>query len=116
MTRRGIAPVLRQALVLEEVSASPDGAGGYREEWVTLGTLYAEVIAGTGRERTADLVTLSMVPWRITVRGAPVGASERPRPGQRFRQGPRRFRILSVAERDAAGRYLLCLAHEEVAL
>lgn len=115
MKAPGKVPVLRHALVLEEAVAQPDGAGGYREVWAALGTHWAEVAAGTGRERTADLVRLSMVPWRITVRGAPVGAPSRPRAGQRFRQGTRLYRILSVAERDAAGRYLLCLAHEEVA-
>ncbi|MFC7705000.1 head-tail adaptor protein [Plastorhodobacter daqingensis] len=106
---------LRQAMVLEEPVHLPDGAGGFAESWEPLGTLWAEIVAGSGRERVADIVTLSMVPWRITVRGAPIGAPSRPRPGQRFRDGLRVFRILSVSERDAAGRYLTCLAHEEVA-
>jgi head-tail adaptor len=53
------------------------------------------------------------VTCRITVRGAPVGAEQRPRPDQRFRDGSRLFRILAVTERDAAGRYLLCFAREE---
>ncbi len=107
---------LSEALILEGPEQVPDGAGGFAEQWVALGTVWAEVVAGTGRERIEEIVTLSMVPWRITVRGAPVGAASRPKAGQRFRSGARIFRILSVAERDPEGRYLLCLAHEEVAV
>ena len=91
----------------------PDGSGGHEEQWQALGTLWAEVTAGTGRDAPVEEFTRATVTYRITVRGAPVGAEQRPLPDQRFRDGSRLFRILAVAERDAAGRYLLCFAREE---
>ena len=105
---------LVRELVLEARRTEPDGAGGYRESWVPLGHHWAEVVAGSGRDIPGEEVTLSSVPYRITVRAYPVGSDGRPVPEQRFREGTRIFRIIAVAERDRAGRYLLCFAREEV--
>ena len=104
---------LSRPLVLEALCTRPDGSGGHEERWQALGTLWAEVTAGTGRDAPVEEFTRASVTYRITVRGAPVGAEQRPLPDQRFRDGSRLFRILAVAERDAAGRYLLCFAREE---
>ncbi|KCV83502.1 Phage head-tail adaptor [Actibacterium atlanticum] len=106
-------PRLTRRLVLEEAQNVADGAGGYDTSWVALGTLYAQVKPGSGRETTGETVPLSRVPYRITVRGAPVGASYRPQAGQRFREGSRLFEILAVTEQDARGQYLTCFAQEE---
>ncbi len=105
---------LSRELVLEARRTQPDGAGGLIETWVPLGRLWAEVIAGTGRDIPGEEITVSSVPYRITVRGAPPGSDARPIPQQRFRDGPRAFRIVAVTERDRAGRYLTCFAREEV--
>jgi head-tail adaptor len=105
---------LSRKLVLEQVQRNPDGAGGFAVTWVALGTLWADVQAGTGGERYAEFVTLSNVAYRIFVRGAPQGAPSRPKPEQRFRDGSRLFRIVAVTEADAAGQYLTCFAQEEV--
>lgn len=105
---------LERRLVLESLARTPDGAGGYAETWQALGTLWAELKPGTGRESFGEAVTLARVPYRITVRGVPEGSSARPRPGQRFREGARVFAILAVAERDRRGHYLTCFAREEV--
>ena len=104
---------LSRPLVLEALRTRPDGSGGHEEQWQALGTLWAEVTAGTGGDAPVEEFTRASVTYRITVRGAPVGAEQRPLPSQRFRDGSRLFRILAVAERDAAGRYLLCFAREE---
>jgi len=106
---------LNRKLLLEEPLQTPDGAGGYSESWAPLGTLWAEVSPGTGSESAGQFLTLSSVPYKITVRGAPEGAPSRPKPDQRFREGTRIYRILAVAERDAQGRYLTCFSREEVA-
>ncbi len=106
-------PRLTRRLVLEAPQRAPDGAGGFVDSWAALGTLWAEVVARSGRERAGAGGALSHVPYRITVRGAPAGAPSRPRPEQRFREGARIFRILSVAEADAQGHYLICQAEEE---
>lgn len=109
------APLLNRALLLEEAQRQPDGAGGSQLAWVALGRLWAAVEAGPGRAREGEAVALSSTGLRITVRAAPQGDPARPRPDQRFREGARIFRILSVTERDARGRYLVCQAREEVA-
>ncbi|MBM9595210.1 head-tail adaptor protein [Roseitranquillus sediminis] len=107
--------MLNRKLVLEEPQKVSDGAGGFTEIWMSLGVLWADVRAGTGSERAAaGVLTVSTVPYRITVRGAPHGAPSRPKPDQRFREGSRIFRILAVTERDPKGTYLECFAREEV--
>jgi head-tail adaptor len=105
---------LSRELVLESMRSEDDGAGGYRETWVPLGVHWAEVVAGSGRDVPGEEITLSSVPYRITVRAYPVGHEGRPLPGQRFREGMRLFRIVAVTERDRAAMYLLCFAREEV--
>lgn len=107
-------PRLNRRLTLEEAVRLPDGAGGFTLDWQALGRVWAEVKPGSGRERAGELVTLASVPYRITLRAAPVGAAARPRPDQRLREGDRVFRILAVTEADARGHYLTCFAHEEV--
>ncbi|AVO38508.1 phage head closure protein [Pukyongiella litopenaei] len=109
------APRLNRQLVLEAPMSQPDGAGGFSRDWVALGTLWAELTARTGRERSAGGGTVSEVGYRITVRAAPVGSLARPLPDQRFRLGARLFTIRAVADAGAAGRYLTCFADEEVA-
>lgn len=104
---------LSRALVLEGAIESPDGLGGITVAWAALGTLWAEVLPGTGRDRAGEEVVLSTVQYRITVRGAPQGAASRPVSGQRFRDGNRLFTILAVTERDEGGRYLVCFVREE---
>lgn len=107
-------PVLNRALVLEQRVPTPDAMGGYSESWVALGTLWADVAAGAGRDLPGEEMTFSSVPFRITIRAAPVGSDARPRPDQRLRDGTRLFRIIAVAESDGAGRYLICFAREDV--
>lgn len=106
-------PVLARKLVLEAPARVPDGAGGFIDIWQVLGEHWAEVVAATGRDGLGEAATLSLVPWRITVRGAPFGSPSRPRPEQRFREGERVFTILAVAEADGRGHYLTCHAREE---
>ena len=105
---------LDRPLTLEAQTRSSDGAGGFTETWTALGTLWAEVAPGSGRDVAGVEVTLASVPLRITVRGARVGSAARPVAGQRFRDGTRLFPILAVTERDLGGQYLVCFAREEV--
>lgn len=107
------APLLNRKLLLEHAVQTPDGAGGFSESWASLGTLWAEVVAGTGSEKAGEFITVSSVPYRITVRAAPVGAPSRPKPDQRFREGTKLFRIKAVSERDPQARFLTCFAYEE---
>lgn len=106
---------LDRRLVLEERRRTADGAGGFDESWAALGTLWAVMEPARGREVTGAAGALARVPWRITVRGAPMGSPRRPRAGQRLRDGGRVFAVLAVAEADPGGRYLTCFAEEEAA-
>ncbi|MDZ7905058.1 MAG: head-tail adaptor protein [Cypionkella sp.] len=108
------APHLSQLLALEEATLAPDGAGGFTPTWVEVCTHWAQITSGAGRQTAGEEVFLSQVPYRITLRAAPTGSAARPRPDQRLRLGPRIFTILAVAERDAAGKYLVCFCREEV--
>ena len=76
---------LSRQLVLEAPQRVADGAGGFMLIWTALGTLWAEVLPGSGREAAGEEVVLAAVPYRITVRGAAVGSTARPKPEQRFR-------------------------------
>lgn len=107
------APVLNVRLQLEHPGREDDGIGGYRLIWRPLGILWAQMRAGTGRERQGEVGAQSVVIWRITLRGAPQGDPRRPLPGQRLRLRERLFRIEAVAESDASGRWLICHAREE---
>lgn len=104
---------LNRQLVLEMPARVPDGAGGFSESWMALGTLWAKVVTRTGRETAGVAAPLSLVAYKIFVRAAPTGSNARPYANQRFREGTRLYRILSVAEDDADARYLLCTAQEE---
>jgi head-tail adaptor len=109
-----MTPELNRRLVLEKAVQVSDGAGGFSESWAVLGVVWAEVVAGSGRDVAGEEVTVSSVPYRITVRGAPMGAPSRPKADQRLRDGTRLFKIIAVTERDAGGQYLTCFAREEV--
>jgi head-tail adaptor len=108
------APQLNHLLVLEQATRAPDGAGGFTSLWTEVCTHYAQITSGAGRTAAGEEVFVSQVPYRITLRAAPAGSTARPRPDQRLRLGSRIFTILAVAERDSAGRYLVCFAREEV--
>lgn len=107
------APQLNRALELETEVRTPDGAGGYSKVWTAVATLWAEIVPGSGRDPAGEELILTSVPYRITVRAAPVGAANRPKAEQRFREGSRIFAILAVTERDQAGHYLTCFCREE---
>ncbi len=107
-------PRLTRRLTLEERETAPDGSGGQIVSWRPLGGLWAEMTARTGREDFVAARVAPVVRWRILVRGTPVGAPSRPRPDQRLREGFRVFRILTVAEHDAEGRFLQIDAEEGV--
>lgn len=107
---------LSRKLVLETAQQSSDGAGGKLRTWVALGIHWADLRIGTGRARGGEEVALSRITYRITVRAAPQGSPARPEPGQRFRDLNRLFTIDAVTEVVPGGVYLVCYAHEEVAL
>lgn len=101
---------LNRPMVLETRVRVPDGAGGAVDGWQALGTLFAAVKPGSGREVQGVEVVTPSVSLRITVRAAPVGSPSRPKAGQRLREGERVFAILAVTE--DGDRFLTCHARE----
>lgn len=108
-----MTPKLNRKLNLETLYRTRDDAGGYTESWHSLGVLWASVLPGSGREAELEGLTISSVPYKITVRAAPIGAASRPKPGQRLRDGSRNFRLVAVTEAKTDARYLICFAREE---
>lgn len=106
-------PELNRKLKLEAPYRTRDDAGGYTTNWSVLGELWASIRAGTGNEAELAGLSISTVPFKITVRAAPIGAPSRPVAGQRLRDGERVFRVLAVTETDAKARFLTCFAREE---
>lgn len=109
------AVTLSRRLLLERPLATPDGAGGFLQTWEKLGTVWAEVVTRSGRATDGGVMSLAGAKYRITLRGAPWGAAQRPTSECRFREGDRVFAIEAVTEKDGHGRYLVCHATEEVA-
>ena len=109
-------PRLTRAMILEAPIRTPDGAGGHQTTWSALGTVYADVKSGTGRQVTDLTAALSKLTCRVIVRAAPIGAPSRPEAGQRLREGARVFRIDAVASYDRGGLYLACFAVEEASV
>ncbi len=109
-------PNLNRKLSLEALDRAADGAGGFTEEWQSLGTLWGEVQPRSGRLGEGEAGAVSVAGFRIVVRGAPVGHSSRPVAGQRFRMGSRIFRIEAVTEREPKSFYLNCHCEEELAV
>lgn len=105
-------PNLTRKLALQERSVSPDGAGGFDTQWITLGEMWADMRPSRGTERVIGARTSTSIGWRIFVRAAPVGAPSRPTPQQRFVEGSRIYTILSVAEVTGQELYLECWAEE----
>ncbi|MGX0902988.1 head-tail adaptor [Roseovarius sp. MBR-79] len=108
------AVTLSRPLVLEAPARVGDGAGGFTEVWEVRGTLWAEVVARTGREGPGEGASVARAAYRITVRAAPQGAPSRPLAGQRLRDGARLFLIEAVTESAAGRGYLTLWAEEEV--
>lgn len=100
-------------LILEGKSLASDGAGGWREIWSPIGTLWADLRPRSAGEREGEAASISRSLWAITVRASPFGAKSRPVAGHRFRHGERLFEILAVQETDASARWLRCTAEEE---
>lgn len=91
---------LNRPMLLEQAVVTPDGAGGHSTTWQTLGTLWAQLTAGSGAEQRGTIAPEGAMRFRIFLRAAPQTSPQRPRPDQRLREGSRIFTILAVSEAD----------------
>jgi head-tail adaptor len=109
------APRLNLEVVLENPVRTADGAGGYSESWQALGTLWAQILPGSGREANGPAGAVSLSRHRVILRAAPVGQQMRPVAGQRLRLGTRRLAVEAVTELPDQPLYLRCDVTEETA-
>ena len=106
-------PRLTRPMVLETPVRTPDAAGGHATIWTVKGSLFAEVMPGTGRQVSDEIAALSRLTCRIVLRASAVGEASRPVPGDRLREGAITYRIEAVAAYDRGAHYLTCYATEE---
>lgn len=107
---------LNRLLALETAQKTPDGAGGYQRSWNEIAQHWCALAPLSARQAAGETVPLAVGGYEITLRALPFDHAQRPRAGQAFRHGTRRFVVTSVTENDAAGKYLVCQAKEEQAL
>jgi len=90
----------------------PDGAGGYGAAWQERGALWGDVDGRSGGRRVTEPGSETRLKARITIHALPQNHPDRPRPGDRLRDGARRYAVEAVHESDETGRYLVCFASE----
>lgn len=110
LSRRGASDAgrLRLRLLLEQATATPDGAGGSTRAWVGAGTVAADLTPIRPEEGPRGEGLADMVLHKIVIRHRDDVAL-----GDRFRLGARTFVILAATDPAEDGRYLACLAEEE---
>ena len=99
---------LRNRLVLQTVTAVPDGLGGFAESWSDVATVFARIEPVSADSRFGAGQTLETVTHRMTLRRR--GDVE---PGMRFACAGRIFVIVTVHDPDESGRYLVCRTREK---
>jgi SPP1 family predicted phage head-tail adaptor len=98
---------LNRRLVLEEPVETPDGAGGVTRSFATVATVWAELVPLSARGDVVAAETGATVTHRIRVRGGwPITTRHR------LRAGTRIFRIVTLRDADATGRFLEIHAEE----
>ena len=106
---------LDRKLVLEEAVKLPDGAGGFSQNWIALGTLWAAIKPRSGRLGTELDMPTSEVKLRVVLRAAATGSSMRPKPGQRLVESGRVYAIEAVGDVPGTPNFMECWVREEAA-
>ena len=99
---------LRHRLVLEMPLTTPDGAGGVTLTWSSVATVWANVLAQTGREATQFDRFSGTSTHRVVLRFRSDVSPE-----MRFRTGQRLLHIVSVRDVEGRRRWLECACEEE---
>lgn len=94
---------LRHRLTLEKLSRAADGGGGYTETWVTVATIWGQLIPKTGRETLLAEKPTSRVIYDIIIRYRDDMTVE-----MRFSDGAQLFYIESFFDEDGRQAYLTC--------
>ena len=98
---------LNQRLVLETATETPDGAGGSVRSFAVTATVWAAVTPIAARDVILAAAAGVTVTHQIIARtGLDITTRDR------FTQGARVFRIVTVREQDSVGRFLVIEAEE----
>ena len=99
---------MRVELALEQCLALDDGMGGFTEEWLEIGLVFARIEPVSDRSFFVADQRQEEMTHRVVTRWRPDLAS-----GMRLRKGARIFGILTVYDPDESGRYLVCRVKEQ---
>jgi len=84
-----------------------DGAGGFTESWIEVGTVWAGIASSGGGEAVDSGRLAGRVSHTVTLR-----YRDGVTPAMRFRLGGRVFHILAVIDEGERRRWLRCLCEE----
>jgi len=101
---------LNKRLVIEDLVATPDGAGGSDVNWVEFATVWAKIKPRYGSEKLLAHAVTSTTTHIISIR-----YRNGLRPRMRFVDGTREFEIQSIVNVDEANTWLSCLCREKPA-
>lgn len=99
---------LGSELSLQQAVRTPDGMGGYAEDWQEMATVMALVEPLRAASRPGAGQRLETVTHRVTIRARDGVAA-----GMRFVRAGRALAIVTLRDPDETGRYLVCEAREE---
>nr|WP_238941524.1 head-tail adaptor protein [Jannaschia sp. Os4] len=97
-------------MTLLRPSEVADGSGGVVRGWVEVCGLWGEVKLRSGGARGGEWGASERVRVRIATRALPEGHPNRPRPGDRMRDGMRLWSVDAVAPEDGRGAWLRLFA------
>ncbi len=100
---------LRTQLSLQDAAETPDGSGGFVTTWSERAIMWAALEPASQRLEAWGQRQVSEAGTRITLR-----FRNDVRSGQRLVSASKIYRIELVSDWDGTGRYLVCLAREEV--
>lgn len=97
---------LRHRVVVQTLTRTPDGGGGFTESWADTATVWARVEALDGREAFEAMQVASSLRYRVTLRDRALT------PTQRLEWGTKILKIRSITP-DERGSTLTVLCDEE---
>ena len=99
---------MKYRLILQTQNGTPDGMGGFVTSWVTVATIWGDIMPVSMRERAQGDKLISDYSHKIIVRYTdiipPIG---------RFVYESRAFNIVSAVNPDNSGSHLVIYCHEE---
>jgi len=100
---------LRERIIIQSESLTPDGLGGFSTAWIDDVTLWAQIKPKTGREALEAMQVRNMQMYDVIIRYR-TGIT----PKQRISWGSRIFNIRAVMNKDEREKYLTLVCEEGV--